>query len=533
MTMTLPKINPTTTAAWKKLRNHFFEMQYVKIQELFEKDVKRVDDFHIEWKNFILDYSKNRMSRETVQLLLELAEEIDLLSGIKAMKTGKNINETEQRQAQHIALRDFSQKKSFVYDYEIRAARKKMEVFTEEVLSGKIVGDSGLPFTDFINIGIGGSDLGPKTVVEALTDYHQHLNIHFISNIDNDSIQHLLSTLDPHTTLVGVISKSFTTLETLENAKIVRKWLTDHQIDVSKQMIAVSSNIPEVVRFGISEKYIFPMWDFVGGRFSLWSAVGISIALAVGYTHFEALLRGAHAMDEHFFEAPFDQNIPVILALISIWYNNFFNFETEAIIPYSDRLVSFPTYLQQVIMESNGKNVDREKNPVNYQTGTIVWGEIGTNSQHAFFQLFHQGTKIIPVDFIGYMHPFHPSELHHHLMANFFAQTEAMMNGKKVSDSDDENAGYKTFRGNRPSNTLLIDQLTPYSLGSLIAVYEHKTFVQGLIWNIYSFDQFGVEYGKVLAKTILQDIHSETISAHDASTTFLLGKYKEVNSINK
>src|SRR5690606_25781010 len=397
------------------------------------------------------------------------------------------------------------------------------------VISGNFKGSTGKAFTNVINIGIGGSDLGTKLVTEALADYKNHLNVHYISNIDNDSIECLKNKLNAETTLVVMVSKTFTTLETISNADIFKNWLLQNGLKTENHIVAVSSNIPEAVKYGIEIKNIFPMWDYVGGRYSLWSAVGLSTALSIGFANFKELLNGANKMDQHFAKTPFKENIPVILALISIWYNNFFCFETEAVVPYVDKLKMLPAYLQQVIMESNGKSVDRNGSVVNYETGTIVWGEVGTNSQHAFFQLFHQGTKIIPTDFIGFINPFYPSDLHNLLMANFFAQTEALMNGKEgnyhTDDQTDKNAVYKDFKGNRPSNTILIDKLTPESLGSLLAMYEHKTFVQGFIWNIYSFDQFGVEYGKVLANNIKTELQANEIKKHDCSTTFLLNHY--------
>ncbi len=524
----LPKINPTGTVAWEKLRRHFFEMQYVKMQELFAEDTARTQKMHLKWNDFLLDYSKNRITQETLELLFELADEVKLKQGIDAMFLGNTINETEKRCVQHTALRDIVKQENLPCQKEIEETLKTIEHFTELVIAGILKGATNKAFTDVVNIGIGGSDLGPKMVVEALTDYHNHLKTHFVSNIDKDAIISLLEQLNPETTLIIVVSKSFTTLETLENALVFKEWLSSHQLAVEQHLIAVSSNIEAAMHFGVLRKNIFPMWDFVGGRFSLWGAVGISIALAIGFVRFKELLSGAYAMDQHFKTADYKENIPVILALLSIWYNNFYGFETEAVIPYANRLQSLPAYLQQVMMESNGKNIDREGLPVNYQTGTIIWGEIGTNSQHAFFQLFHQGTKVIPTDFIGFVKPFHDSEMHDLLMANFFAQTEALMNGKEDEDTKltiDVNAAFKTFEGNRPSNTLLIEKLTPKNLGSLLAMYEHKTFVQGLIWNIYSFDQFGVEYGKVLANVIKKELTDGTIGSHDASTRFLLTSY--------
>ena len=530
--MALTKHNPTETQAWKKLRDHFYEMQFVKMQDLFAEKPNRVNDFHIQWNDFLVDFSKNRITEETVDLLLQLANELELEQGIRALVEGKTINETENRKVLHTDLRKPESQQSD----EVKAALQQMKTFTEKVLSGTLKGATGKPFTDVVNIGIGGSDLGPKLVTEALADYKNHLNVHYISNIDNDSIECVKNTLNPETTLVIIVSKSFTTLETIRNANIFKAWLQENQLPTQQHLIAVSSNIAEAVRYGIDENNIFPMWDYVGGRYSLWSTVGLSTALSIGFDRFSELLEGANEMDQHFANTPFKENIPVVLALLSVWYNNFYCFETEAVVPYVDKLKMLPAYLQQVVMESNGKNVDRLGNSVNYETGTIVWGEVGTNSQHAFFQLFHQGTKTIPTDFIGFVNPFYPSDLHDLLMANFFAQTEALMNGKEgayhTEDTDDKNAVYKDFKGNRPSNTILIDQLTPKSLGSLLALYEHKTFVQGFIWNIYSFDQFGVEYGKVLANNIKAELLDGNIKQHDCSTIFLLKHYLKNKNAN-
>lgn len=530
--MSLPKNNPTETQAWQQLRAHFYEMQFVKMQELFANETERTKKFSIHWNDFLLDFSKNRINNQTVTLLCNLAKELHLKQGINALISGAVINETEKRKVLHTDLR----KPKDTRTNEVADALKQMQVFTEQVISGELKGTTGKAFTDVVNIGIGGSDLGPKLVTESLADYKNHLNIHYISNIDNDSIECLKQKLNPETTLLILVSKSFTTLETISNADILKKWILTNNLKTQDHLIAVSSNISEAISYGIKENNIFPMWDYVGGRYSLWSTVGLSTALSIGYDQFEELLEGASEMDQHFINTPFAENIPVVLALLSIWYNNFYCFETEAVIPYVDKLKMLPAYLQQVIMESNGKNVDRLGNHVNYETGTIVWGEVGTNSQHAFFQLFHQGTKIIPTDFIGFVNPFYPSDLHDLLMANFFAQTEALMNGKEgkynVGERADENAVYKEFGGNRPSNTVLINTLTPKTLGSLLAMYEHKTFVQGYIWNIYSFDQFGVEYGKVLANNIKAELQQNKIGTHDCSTSFLLNYYLQNKNAN-
>ena len=523
--MSIPKNNPTETLSWKQIQQHFYDMQFVKMQDMFAANENRTKELSIKWNDFLFDFSKNRITTETLDLLCKLANEVSLKEGINALVNGNVINETEGRRVLHTDLRKPNELRST----EVAKALEQMRLFTNKVIGGELKGTSGKVFTDIVNIGIGGSDLGPKLVTEALADYKNHLNVHYISNIDNDSIECLKKKLNPETTLLVVVSKSFTTLETISNADIFKKWLLEHNLKTQDHLVSVSSNNAEAIKYGIDEANIFPMWDYVGGRFSLWSTVGLSTALAIGYDQFEELLQGAYEMDEHFINSNFNENIPVILALLSIWYNNFYCFETEAIIPYVDKLKMLPAYLQQVIMESNGKNVDRLGKHVNYETGTIVWGEVGTNSQHAFFQLFHQGTKIIPTDFIGFINPYYQSDLHDLFMANFFAQTEALMNGKEGKyhgdDSSDKNAVYKEFTGNRPSNTILISKLTPKSLGSLLAMYEHKTFVQGYIWNIYSFDQFGVEYGKVLANNIKAELESKAIKEHDCSTTYLLNYY--------
>ena len=421
------------------------------------------------------------------------------------------------------------------------SVKNKIKAFSNEIISGNRVGFSGKKFTDIVNIGIGGSDLGPAMVVEALQFYKNHLNLHFVSNVDGDHVNEILKKINPETTLFVIVSKTFTTQETLSNAETIRAWFLQsaQQSDVGKHFVAVSTNIQKVTDFGIDSQNIFPMWDWVGGRFSLWSAVGLSIALAVGYDHFQELLDGAHEMDDHFKNTEFEQNIPVVLALLSIWYNNFFGAESEALIPYTQYLQKLAPYLQQGIMESNGKSIDRNGNPVDYQTGTIIWGEPGTNSQHAFFQLIHQGTKLIPTDFIGFVHSLHGNQDHHDkLMSNFFAQTEALLNGKTQAqvEAEFQKQGlspqtahfllpFKVFTGNKPTNTILINKLTPKSLGSLIALYEHKIFVQGVIWNIFSYDQWGVELGKQLANSILEEINLGTLQPHDSSTKFLVNHF--------
>ncbi len=545
--MALQNTNPTTTQAWKKLALHFEQNYNTSLKELFAQDANRAKQHSLQWNDFLVDFSKNRITQETLGLLVDLANEVGLKDAIQKQFEGDLINETEGRAVLHTALRA---KESDVVKVdgvnivpEVYQVKRKMQTFTEAVISGSKKGYTGKAFTDVVNIGIGGSDLGPAMVAEALKFYGNQLKMHFVSNVDGDHVYETLKGLNPETTLFVVVSKTFTTQETLSNAMTIKKWFLKNasQQDVAKHFAAVSTNTDKIAEFGIDPDNVFPMWDWVGGRFSLWSAVGLSIALAVGYENFDAMLAGANEMDEHFKTAGFSENIPVVLALISVWYNNFYGAETEAIIPYTQYLSRFSAYLQQGIMESNGKSVDRNGNRVGYQTGTIIWGEPGTNSQHAFFQLIHQGTKLIPADFIGYKESLHGDTDHHNkLMANFFAQTEAFMNGKTAGEVKAELEGkglseaqiaeilpFKVFEGNKPTNTILINKLTPASLGSLIALYEHKIFVQGVIWNIFSYDQWGVELGKQLATAILGDIEGEDIAKHDSSTLNLLNIFKE------
>lgn len=543
--MALPKIDPTTTKAWNKLLAHYKQHKDTQIKELFAADKDRGKNLMLSWNDFLVDYSKNRITEETLLLLFELAEEVGLKGAIKSYFEGDLINQTEGRAVLHTALRAKKGDKIFVDGEnivnEVFEVREKIKAFSEEVISGKRKGFTGKAFTDVVNIGIGGSDLGPVMVTEALKFYKNHLKMHFVSNVDGDHVHEVLKELDPETTLFVIVSKTFTTQETLTNALTIKKWFLKSaaEKDVALHFAAVSTNLEKIAEFGIADENVFPMWDWVGGRFSLWSAVGLSIALSVGYKNFEELLGGAHEMDLHFKETPFQKNIPVVLALISVWYNNFFGAETEAIIPYTQYLHRFSAYLQQGIMESNGKSVDRNGNRVSHQTGTIIWGEPGTNSQHAFFQLIHQGTKLIPTDFIGFKESLYGDKDHHDkLMANFFAQTEALMNGKTVEEAkaelkklpeDQLKALYpfKVFEGNKPTNTILIQKLTPKSLGALIALYEHKIFVQGIVWNIFSYDQWGVELGKQLATTILSEMGNSEIGKHDSSTLHLLQFFKE------
>jgi glucose-6-phosphate isomerase len=545
--MALKATNPTTTDSWKKLQSHFEAIKSKHLKDLFSADAKRADELTVKWDDFYVDFSKNRITKKTLELLFELAKEVDLKDAISKYFKGDVINATEGRAVLHTALRAPKDAQVFVDGVnvipEIHDVKEKIKNFTDAVVNGSHKGYSGKSITDIVNIGIGGSDLGPAMVVDSLQYYKNQLNTHFVSNVDGDHHKEIIKNLNPETTLFVIVSKTFTTQETLSNANSIRAWFLESQPQeaVSKHFVAVSTNIDSVKAFGIDEENIFPMKDWVGGRFSLWSAVGLSISLALGYKHFESLLDGAHKMDTHFKTADFENNIPVISALLTVWYDNFFDSESEAIIPYTQYLNQFATYLQQGIMESNGKSVDRDGNKVNYETGTLIWGEPGTNSQHAFFQLIHQGTKLIPTDFIGYVESLYGNKDHHDkLMSNYFAQTEALMNGKTEAEVLAEFKGqtlaqedisklapFKIFEGNKPTTSLLIQKLTPESLGKLIAMYEHKIFVQGIIWNIYSYDQFGVELGKQLAKSILKELNEDTTSSsHDASTQNLITFYK-------
>ena len=545
--MALDTINPTETPAWKKLQAHYAEMQKASMTTMFQADPSRAQKFNLKWNDFLIDYSKNIITQETIDLLLELADQTGLKNAISDYFGGTIINQTENRAVLHTALRT---KESAVINVdginimpEVYAVKNKVKAFTIEITSGQRKGYTGKPFTDVVNIGIGGSDLGPVMAVEALQFYKNHLKVHFVSNVDGDHVNEIIKKLNPETTLFVIVSKTFTTQETLTNSETIKAWFlkSASQEDVAKHFVAVSTNIQKVTEFGINPNNVFPMWDWVGGRFSLWSAVGLSISLAVGFDNFDELLSGANEMDEHFKTTEFDKNIPVIVALLSVWYNNFFGAESEALIPYTQYLQKLAPYLQQGTMESNGKSVGRDGKPVNYETGTIIWGEPGTNAQHAFFQLIHQGTKLIPSDFIGFVKPLYGDEDHHDkLMSNFFAQTEALMNGKsqeQVQTEFDKQGlsaekatvllPFKVFTGNKPTNTILIQKLTPKSLGSLIALYEHKIFVQGIIWNIFSFDQWGVELGKQLANSILDEINTKQVKNHDSSTNFLLNYFLE------
>lgn len=540
-------INPTQTQAWKKLQTHFVEIKEAQLRDLFEQNQNRFQNFHVKFDDFLFDYSKNRMTEETRDLLIQLAEECDLKSAINSMFSGKNINRTEDRAVLHTALRNFGDEPILVDGKdvlpEVEKVRNQMKLFTAKVISGAWKGFSGQPITDVVNIGIGGSDLGPVMVVEALKHYKSRLNVHFVSNIDGTHISETLKDLNPETTLFIIASKTFTTQETMTNAQTAKNWFLNSEAketDVAKHFVALSTNEEGVTAFGIDKANMFEFWDWVGGRYSLWSAIGLSISIAVGYDNFENLLKGAYKTDVHFKEADFNESIPVLMALIGIWYNNFFGAESYAILPYEQYLHRFSAYLQQGDMESNGKSVDRNGDKVDYQTGPIIWGEPGTNGQHAFYQLIHQGTKMIPADFLGAAESHNPTGDHHvKLMANFFAQTEALAFGKteaqvreelnkegKSPDQIDFLTPYKVFEGNHPTNSFLYQKLTPEVLGSLIAMYEHKIFVQGVIWNIFSFDQWGVELGKQLAKKVLNELNStEEVKSHDSSTNGLMNAF--------
>ena len=540
----MKKNNPTLTSAWKNLTSHFNKIKNIEMKQMFA-DGKKAEDFTISWENFTVDFSKNRITKKTLDLLFNLASECNLQQSIEDQFSGEKINQTEGRAVLHTAVRAEKNKKIFVDNKDVvpqvLESRKKIKRFTDDIISGEIKGSTNKIFTDIVNIGIGGSDLGPAMVVEALKYYSSRLKTHFVSNVDGDHVLEILKELNPETTLFIVVSKTFTTQETLSNAITIKNWLIKNlgEDNVINHFAAVSTNAAEIKNFGINPNYVFSMNDWVVGRFSLWSSVGLSISLSVGSKNFESLLKGARKMDHHFQSTPIEKNIPVILALISIWYNNFFKCETEAVIPYSEYLKKLPAYLQQAVMESNGKNTDRNGQNISYQTGNIIWGNTGTNSQHAFFQLIHQGTKLIPCDFIGFSDPlFKENKQHNKLMSNFFAQTEALMMGKTILEAQEELKysslsenqiksllPFKVFEGNKPTNTLLIQKLTPETLGSLIAIYEHKIFVQGIVWNIFSYDQWGVELGKQLASKLLKEIEKKDPKKHDDSTNSLLKNF--------
>lgn len=523
--MALKNINPTKTTSWKKLQLNFDQIRDVQMKSLFQNDKSRKERYSLDFEDIKIDYSKNRITDETLKLLIDLANESELQDAIKKYFKGEKINKTENRAVLHTALRNQKNSGIKVGDIdimpEIRQTLNKIKTFTDQVERGTFQGYTGKAITDIVNIGIGGSDLGPRMVVESLQFYKNQLNTHFISNIDGDHVSETLRNLNPETTLFVIVSKTFTTQETLTNAETVKKWFLSQntgvtESDIKYNFVAVSTNLEKVKSFGIAEENIFTMWNWVGGRYSLWSAVGLSISLSLGFGNFNSLLKGAFQMDEHFKNSSFEKNIPVILAMISIWYNNFFNTESEVVVPYSQYLEKLAPFLQQLSMESNGKSVDRNGERVTYQTGNIIWGNTGTNVQHAFMQLVHQGTKLIPVDFIGFEESLFGNKDHHQkLMANFYAQPEALYAGKSEEEVHlemkfkgetnkiNELLPFKIFEGNRPSNSILINKLNPENLGKLIAMYEHKTFVQGVVWNIFSFDQFGVELGKELANKFL------------------------------
>ena len=536
--MALPNINPTSTNSWKKLKEHFNDLKDVHMKDLFAEDKDRANKFTIKWDDFYVDFSKNRITSETFKYLLELADDVNLKAAIESQFSGEIINQTEGRAVLHTALRAPESYNVKVDGEnvvpEVYKVKRKIETFTNEIVNGDLKGYTGKPFDTIVNIGIGGSDLGPAMVVDSLQYYKNHLTTYFVSNVDGDHVNEVIKKLNSETTLFVIVSKTFTTQETLSNANTLKEWFlkSANEVDIAKHFVAVSTNIESVKNFGIDQDNIFPMWDWVGGRFSLWSAVGLSISLAVGYENYDSLLKGANKMDAHFKNEDFKNNIPVVLALISVWYNNFFGAESEAVIPYSQYLNQFATYLQQGIMESNGKSIDRNGNPIDYETGTLIWGEPGTNSQHAFFQLIHQGTKLVPADFIGFTKSLHGNQDHQDkLTSNFLAQTEALLNGKTEAEvlaegTREDIIPFKIFQGNKPTNTIFINKLSPESLGKLIAMYEHKIFVQGIIWNIFSYDQFGVELGKQLASKILQEFSNVENNEHDSSTQNLLKYYK-------
>jgi glucose-6-phosphate isomerase len=536
--------NITGSEAWKAVAAHHGTMSKKHMRDLFKEDPKRFEKFHLTFNDILLDFSKNIITEETVQLLLNLARHANLKGMIDQMFTGAKINVTEGRAVLHVALRNRSNRPILVDGLdvmpEVNGVLKHMRQFTDAVRAGTWLGYTGKAITDVVNIGIGGSDLGPVMATEALKPYAKPgLHVHFVSNIDGTHIAETLKTIKPETSLFIVASKTFTTQETITNANTARDWFMRAAGDkrhIAKHFVALSTNEPEVKKFGIDPKNMFAFWDWVGGRYSLWSAIGLSIAVSIGMDNFEEMLMGGHLMDEHFRNTPFEKNLPVMLALMGIWYNNFFGAQTEAILPYDQYMHRFPAYFQQGDMESNGKSVQRDGTPCETSTGPIIWGEPGTNGQHAFYQLIHQGTKMVPCDFLAPIETQNPIGQHHAiLLSNFFAQTEALMRGKTLEQVNAENPGIKpelatqkVFAGNKPSNSIMFQKLTPRTLGSLIALYEHKIFTQGVIWNINSFDQWGVELGKQLAKAILPELSAPgTVASHDSSTNALINHYKE------
>ncbi len=543
--------NPLETQAWKDLVKHFQSMQKIQMKDLFNQDPERFKKFSLRFNDILLDFSKNIITEETFQKLIVLAKEAELEDAIKKMFTGAKINHTENRSVLHVALRNKSGKPILSDGIDVmpdvNAVLHQVKTFSNQIISGEWKGYTGKAISNIVNIGIGGSDLGPYMVTEALKHYQApNINVHFVSNVDGTHMAETLKKIDPETSLFIIASKTFTTQETMTNAQTAKDWFLEKARDekeVARHFVALSTNEAKVREFGIDTANMFRFWDWVGGRYSLWSSIGLSIACAIGYERFDELLQGAFEMDQHFINTPFEKNLPVILALLGIWYNNFFGAETEAILPYDQYLHRFPAYFQQGNMESNGKYVDRNGKKVNYQTGPVIWGEPGTNGQHAFYQLIHQGTKLIPCDFLAPAISHNPISDHHaKLLSNFFAQTEALMKGKtaeeveaelaatgKSSEEIEELKPFKVFLGNKPTNSILFKKLTPKTLGSLIALYEHKIFTQGVIWNIYSFDQWGVELGKQLANQILPELVNENeINSHDASTNGLINEFKKM-----
>jgi len=545
----LTKINPAKTEAWKKLKQHYKTMKAKRMRDLFQEDPSRFSRFSLRFGDILVDYSKNIIREETVEHLLALAEECQVKNAAEKMFIGDEINETEDRAVLHVALRNRSNLPIHVDGKdvmpEVNAVLGQMKKFSEQIISGEWKGYTGKPIADIVNIGIGGSDLGPAMVTDALKPYWKpHIRAHFVSNVDGTHVAETLKRISPETTLFLIASKTFTTQETITNALTARQWFLNFAKDafhIRRHFAAISTNVEEVKNFGIDPENMFRFWDWVGGRYSLWSAIGLPIACTLGFENFVQILEGAHAMDKHFREAPYEKNIPVLLALLGIWYTNFFGAATEAILPYDQYMERFPAYFQQGNMESNGKQVDRDGRKISYQTGPIIWGEPGTNGQHAFYQLIHQGTRLVPCDFLAPAVSHNPFGEHHSiLVSNFFAQTEALMKGKTREEAIQElkKEGmkgkqirkilpYRVFEGNRPTNSILFRQLTPMTLGSLIAMYEHKIFVQGVIWNIFSFDQWGVELGKQLAKSILAELKGDgLITTHDSSTNGLINTFK-------
>ena len=548
----LPKKNPMTTEAWKKLEKYYAGFKGTHMRNLFAADPDRFDKYSLKFEDILLDFSKNIVDDKVLKLLVVLAEECGLKDAVESMFAGEKINATENRAVLHVALRNRSNVPVMVEGEdvmnEINEVLGQMKTFSEKVITGAWIGYTGKAITDVVNIGIGGSDLGPLMVTEALKPYKNRLHLHFVSNVDGTHIAETLKYVSPETTLFIIASKTFTTQETMTNANTARDWFLESAKDenvVKNHFVAVSTNEKEVSAFGIDTQNMFRFWDWVGGRYSLWSAIGLSIVLGIGFDNYIELLEGAHALDNHFKTAAFDKNIPVIMALIGIWYNNFYGAETEAILPYDQYMHRFAAYFQQGNMESNGKHVDRNGENVDYQTGPVIWGEPGTNGQHAFYQLIHQGTKMIPCDFIAPAISHNQLGDHHlKLLANYFAQTEALMVGKtegqvfeelKAAGKTEEEIAallpFKVFQGNVPTNSFLVKKMTPRTLGSLIAMYEHKIFVQGVIWNIFSFDQWGVELGKQLAKAILPELLTdEKVVTHDVSTNGLINAWKKIQA---